>query len=588
MANIKLTGGNTWDTSGVYDVTEQKTQDQVNADIKEDVSDLKSAITQNTKNINTAKPKNVVIQNNGVIVDWPQTSSFGYGTPVKIQCKSSTEYTFTIVGVVTELTSFNFSGDCAFYQEDGTLIQKSTKVAPLDGKNASFTVTTTSATKYLAVDFYYGATTVSADENTCIQIEEGSSFTGYVPPITAVDYTAREDISNLDSVTIKDADVLTVDGLNLFDKTTAIIGKEIYSDGTAATESKSACTDYIYVHGHSLLYIKNLPSYASGLNRFYRFYGENKAYIDHGALAIDYRLADYVMQIPSDAYYVRFSIYQRATTAPLSFDNLMVSYFDVPFEPFTKYFNGIDNLEIPFEIANVIKPTHGMKGLYFGDSITETASYNNDGSNYTEGIRMNWPTYANSYLELGSFKNYGYSGAAYKLRDGVEFKQTISNQISVAMADSNNDDCDIIVCSAGTNDGGSSIGSYDVAMGKATLNDLDKSNLYEALRFCFWTLRSKYKNAVCFAALPIQRASNEQPTDMLEAIRKMAQRYDFIIIDAYGESGIVRENEVDNGEGNDLADGLHPNTQGKVKMGELYADVIIRQFLYKTDMLKLN
>ena len=46
MANIKLTGGNTWDTSGIYDATEQKTQDQINADIKEDVSDLKTAVTQ--------------------------------------------------------------------------------------------------------------------------------------------------------------------------------------------------------------------------------------------------------------------------------------------------------------------------------------------------------------------------------------------------------------------------------------------------------------------------------------------------------------------------------------------------------------
>ena len=46
MANIKLTGGNTWDTSGIYDATEQKTQDQVNSDIKEDVSDLKSAIEE--------------------------------------------------------------------------------------------------------------------------------------------------------------------------------------------------------------------------------------------------------------------------------------------------------------------------------------------------------------------------------------------------------------------------------------------------------------------------------------------------------------------------------------------------------------
>ena len=188
--------------------------------------------------------------------------------------------------------------------------------------------------------------------------------------------------------------------------------------------------------------------------------------------------------------------------------------------------------------------TKNKKMLIFGDSITETATISDDGSTYTEGTRTNWMTFAKDYLQIGNFKNYAKSGATYKDRSNASFRQQLSDQINLAMADSNNDDAEIVVISLGTNDGTSSLGSYETAMSKTSLDDLDRTNLYEAIRWAMWTLRTKYEDATFFVALPIQRADGEHPFALLNAITEMADRYNFIIIDAQNESGIVRDFEI--------------------------------------------
>ena len=94
-----------------------------------------------------------------------------------------------------------------------------------------------------------------------------------------------------------------------------------------------------------------------------------------------------------------------------------------------------------------------------------------------------------------------------------------------------------------------------------------------------WSLRNKYTSATFFVGMPIQRTDREQPNELLEAIRKMAQRYNFIIIDATNESGIVREFEVQNANGRYLYDGLHPNAEGSKKLAKLYSNVILRNFI---------
>ena len=216
--------------------------------------------------------------------------------------------------------------------------------------------------------------------------------------------------------------------------------------------------------------------------------------------------------------------------------------------------------------------TSGMNMLVFGDSITATASMNDDGSNYRE-VSVNWPTYTKESLKVTRFKNFGRSGAAYRYRSDVEFRQSITNQVQLAI--DTNTEADIIVFSAGTNDWEAHIGTFEDAMSRKSLSELDLTKTYEAIRWCFWKIKEHYPNAICFVATPIQRADVEPFYKIIEAIQKMAERYNFIVIPAHSESGIIREFETQGSAGRWLYDGLHPGDNGKKMMSKLYTRVIL-------------
>lgn len=128
------------------------------------------------------------------------------------------------------------------------------------------------------------------------------------------------------------------------------------------------------------------------------------------------------------------------------------------------------------------------------------------------------------------------------------------------------------------------MGDYTTAMSKSSLAELDRTNLYEALRWCLWTIQSHkpWENAIKFVSLPIQRADYEPIQSLQEAITKMAKRYGFIVIDANNESQVIREFEVWGAEGRDLYDGLHPNSNGQKKLAEMYARHLINAVQTRT------
>src|SRR5699024_10604775 len=96
-------------------------------------------------------------------------------------------------------------------------------------------------------------------------------------------------------------------------------------------------------------------------------------------------------------------------------------------------------------------------------------------------------------------------------------------------------------------------------------------------RYNFWKLRENYPKAKMFCALPIQRAAYELSTNLTDAIVRMAKRYNFIIIDALNESGIIRDFEVSGGAGRYLRDGLHPNEAGKALLSAYYSNEIFNK-----------
>lgn len=209
------------------------------------------------------------------------------------------------------------------------------------------------------------------------------------------------------------------------------------------------------------------------------------------------------------------------------------------------------------------------KILVFGDSIfTQLGSYS--------------PIdYLPSYfgVNASNIYNYAYSGASYKdSASHTDQRQNVSYQISQAISDAINPD--IIIIQVATNDGVISLGDYATAMSKTLLTDLDKTKLYEAIRYAYWQIRTSFPNAVCYSCTPIQRADTEPSalTDLYNAIITMSSRYNFIVIPFHSQSGIVKDFEVINGEGRDLKDGLHPynvvNASGDIKMAKLLCKVI--------------
>lgn len=365
---------------------------------------------------------------------------------------------------------------------------------------------------------------------------------------------------------------------NLFDKSKVIVGQEVYGDGSLSPEKESAASDYIDIQGAKTIFFNNLPIFV-GIMRRCAFYDENKNFISMGYISESSTKAS--VSVPDDAVYCRFSLYQRLTSGSKDYEQVTVNTQSIiDYVPYVECLGAIGGFAIPKKTFDVLSKIRNKKALLFGDSITETATISDDGVTYNEGTRVNWPTFALPMLEISSFRNYAKSGATYKDSQSNTFRQDLSEQIQMALADVVNDDADLVVMSLGTNDGAVNIGTYEAAMNKTSLDSLDRSNLYEALRWAMWTLRTKYPNAKFFVGLPIQRTDREQPEEMLTAIKKMAHRYNFIVIDATDKSGIVRDFEVSGANGLFLSDGLHPNAIGAEKLGRFYANEILTNSIF--------
>ena len=365
---------------------------------------------------------------------------------------------------------------------------------------------------------------------------------------------------------------------NIFNKANIVIGKEVYGDGSFQTNADSAHTGFVEIpsSNNGSIYISGLTAYVNGVSRYLWFYNSSKLTIGT-AERIPIDLTEELFIIPDGAKYLAFSIYQRKTSAEtVDLNHIQVELSTTKTE-YSEYSTSINTINgktlVSSNMPIVLPKTTGKNFLVFGDSLTETATVSDDGTTYVEDVRSNWPTFSKVALRIGQMWNYAASGARYK--DAVELtvRQKLSQQITTAIA--NNRPADIIVIACGTTDGVYSLGDYSIAMGKTNLTDLDRTVLYEAIRWAFWTLRLNYPNAICFVLTPIQRASTEQPVDLIEAITLMAKRYNFVIIDALNESNIIRDFETVGVAGRDLYDGLHPSVSGQLKMSKLVNSAIL-------------
>ncbi|GAB3883509.1 SGNH/GDSL hydrolase family protein [Spirosoma agri] len=259
--------------------------------------------------------------------------------------------------------------------------------------------------------------------------------------------------------------------------------------------------------------------------------------------------------------------------------NIPASYQVERGETATAYMDYIQQVEgiNGMPIAPYWHDLNGLKLLILGDSI---ATVYPEGGGYS----AEWPTYIRKPY-WGNIYHAAMSGA--RIKDDpdtpgltISPRQRLSGQIDYAIA--NNWQPDVITLFIGTNDLIiTNTGDYDTAMGKTDLASLDRSKLYEALRYAYWKITTQWPNAKVFHALPLQRASvtiDVQKT-IKDAIIKMAINYCVIVIHADVESGISRQFEVANGNGRYLRDGLHPNDTGKAKLADYYMRKVIAGLL---------
>ena len=266
---------------------------------------------------------------------------------------------------------------------------------------------------------------------------------------------------------------------------------------------------------------------------------------------------------------------------------------------------------LPQDIVTAASPLDGVNVLIFGDSITDTCTFEINEAKETTSV--SWRVPSNSYYDaggtrifynmwpqilkdvqpVGEVRNYARSGASYRTqaRTEGEERQNVQYQIDVAINDKDNpngvfsvDDFvpDIVIFALGTNDG-TPADTYDSAMAAtvfksdgvsidvpATLAALDESKTIASARKAFMRIKQAFPMAQIFCVLPLQRANDDATIEQLHTyLKQMAQRYGCIIIDGAFSSGITRDFNNWNALGLYLKDGLHPNEKGQNLMARM-------------------
>lgn len=359
-------------------------------------------------------------------------------------------------------------------------------------------------------------------------------------------------------------------GLNMADPDDIVNGFEFNGSINALNPRSDDSVIWIKINPDTGYYLSGLPSGAIGNRNFGYYQSDKTTFISDGAFSA--ATLQGALLSPLLAGWVVITLQGRSNTAT-DFSQLMFStggsYVD--FRAFEKGISSI--LETPIVASTSSLSTYGKKFLLFGDSITETLNVNGF-------ARSNWPIFASTYLQWGSYSNYARSGASYVTNPAhTTPRQDMYVQVQDAIAAGENPD--IIVIAAGTNDAITVAGSYAVAMGKATLNDLDKTLFWEAIRWVYWTIRITWPNAVVYSVLPLQRAlyTTQELLPLYDAITKMAKEYNLRLIDATNESGVIRQTESVGVAGVYTVDGLHPNTFGQDLEAKLISKTILSSYL---------
>ncbi|OTK75489.1 SGNH/GDSL hydrolase family protein [Acinetobacter baumannii] len=420
-----------------------------------------------------------------------------------------------------------------------------------------------------------------------IQFESGNVATAYTPYIRGKlknIYGTDFYVDPVQVYTIADP-VFENLSKNIFDKSVPLLlNSRITAAGVLEPHLNSVTTQPIYIKGLTSITVSGLTA-SSIAYRAYRLLDKDKKWIRNAPVLLNATSVT-ANDIPANAVYFQICLKDGIDTWALNLDTIQIESGTVA-TSYTAYIKGKLKALFGTELAGsssgtggIVSRAFGAKYLFFGDSITQTSRVDEGIFDETTTPFPNWPTYAKDQLKMSGFRNYAKSGASFRESGQTNPWQMMSHQVNTAIA--NAETPDIIVVAMGTNDGvTANLGDYETAMSKPTLGDLDRSKTLEAARWAFWTIKKNFPNAVCFYANPLQRASADSTelAPLIDGLSKMARRYGFTLIDQHNECGIIRDLETGS-QHLYLADGLHPNTAGRILQACYIVSVIIARMTY--------
>ncbi|HHP4689727.1 TPA: SGNH/GDSL hydrolase family protein [Acinetobacter baumannii] len=466
-----------------------------------------------------------------------------------------------------------------FFDKDKKYIRNE----PIDPNKTGKVISVPANAAWFQITLKDGIDTWTLNPGT-IQFESGTVATAYTPYVRGKLKNIYGTDFYVDPVQVYSIVEPVFENLskNIFDKSIPLLSNSrITQYGVLEQNLNSFTTQPIFIKGLTSLTVSGLTA-STNAYRAYRLLDKDKNKIGNGSFPLN-TTSFTVNNIPGNAVYFQLCLKDSYDTWPLNLDTIQIESGSSA-TAYTAYIKG--NLKAIFgtELASssssggIVSKAFNCSYLGFGDSISQTSRVDLGIFDSLDKPFPNFPTYLHDILKIAEFNNYAYSGASF-YEYGQDPWRKMSYQINQAIANGVNPN--LIMVAQGTNDINGTLGDFETAMSKTTLEELDRTKTLEAARWAFWTIRKNFPNAVCFYANPLQRASIESSAfaPIVDGLSKMALRYGFTLIDQHHECGIIRDFELGD-QHLYLADGLHPNNAGRLLQAQYIASKVIARMTY--------
>ena len=235
-------------------------------------------------------------------------------------------------------------------------------------------------------------------------------------------------------------------------------------------------------------------------------------------------------------------------------------------------------------------------GMFFGDSITALS-----------GDRS-WINYFKEIIPMSKYYNLAVAGATLMDKNNTVYdgnplfdgpdqgeNNVLGNQVQKVINNLDNYEApDFILIAIGTNAGiNTDIDSaynqyYDSKGAILNIDRVNRKDSAGAFRYCGEKLHELYPNAVIAWCTPIHAVNTTRNAKTIiqyaNNLKLLCNLGSYYCIDTI-KCGINGLHEISNGNGEDLLDGLHPNSHGAKKMG-YYNACKFKKFLDKIETYK--